>query len=31
MDSAMMVRIGAGVIFVILLFVLISRRKKKVR
>jgi|SwirhisoilCB3_FD_contig_31_4601157_length_595_multi_3_in_0_out_0_2 LPXTG-motif cell wall-anchored protein len=31
METATMIRIVAGVLFVILLFVLIQRRKKRVR
>jgi hypothetical protein len=31
MDTVTVVRIGAGIIAVILLFVLISRRRRKVR
>jgi len=31
MDSSSLVRIGAGVVFLILLFVLINRRRNKVR
>jgi hypothetical protein len=31
METATMIRIGAAVLFVILLYVLIQRRKKRVR